>query len=376
VTIVVVPLVVQGVAMAVDEGVFHRRRGLPRWERIGHPLDTATLATCIIALCAGCSVATYAVLGALSTLFVTKDEGVHATRCSAGEHWLHAVLFALHPIVLAALWFASPTVRTVQLALVLAVMAYQIGYWNLRTARSIDNIWYKSLGVRWYEANDTPIALLRAEARQRNPWLAAAIAQAFGGPARVLDLGCGGGLLANELAARGHAVTGIDASTENLEVARAYDRTGRAVYTCGDARALPFAAGSFDVVCAMDLLEHVDDPAQIVAEAARVLAPGGLFFFHTFNRTWLASLVVVRGVELFVANTPRGLHVAKLFVKPDELATACSAHALDIVELHGSRPRFDRAMWRMLATGRVGDDFAFTFTRSTKIGYTGFARKS
>src|SRR6185437_5910452 len=120
-----------------------------------------------------------------------------------------------------------------------------------------------------------------------------------GGPARVLDLGCGGGLLANDLAARGHAVTGVDASLENLDVARAYDRSRRAVYVCGDARALPLPAGSFDVVCAMDLLEHVDDPAQIVAEAARVLAPGGLFFFHTFNRTWLASLVVVRGVELF-----------------------------------------------------------------------------
>jgi 2-polyprenyl-6-hydroxyphenyl methylase/3-demethylubiquinone-9 3-methyltransferase len=374
--LVLVPIVLQGIAMAVDEGVFHRRRGLPRWERIGHPLDTATIALCLVWLLVAHSLTVYVVLAIGSTLFVTKDEAVHASLCTAGEHWLHSILFALNPIVLAAFWFASPSVLALQLAIVLAFMAYQIIYWSVRREHVIDNAWYGELGARWYEAQDTPIALLRAEARHRNPWLGGEIARTFARPARVLDLGCGAGFLANELAARGHAVTGIDPTPENLDVARAYDRTGRVDYVRGDARELPFATASFDVVCAMDLLEHVADPERVIAEAARVLAPGGLFFFHTFNRTWLAGLVVIKGVELFVANVPRDLHVLEMFVKPTELAAACTAHALDVVELRGSRPCFDGAMWRMLATGKVGDDFAFTFTRSTKLGYTGYARKA
>jgi 2-polyprenyl-6-hydroxyphenyl methylase/3-demethylubiquinone-9 3-methyltransferase len=125
----------------------------------------------------------------------------------------------------------------------------------------------------------------------------------------------------------------------------------------------------------MDLLEHVADPARVVAEAARVLRPGGRFFFHTFNRTWQAHLVVIKGVEWFVRNTPKDLHVIGLFRTPDEVAAMCRRAALEPVALHGSRPRFGWPLWRMLATGKVGPDFAFTFTRSTKLGYTGYAHK-
>ena len=226
---------------------------------------------------------------------------------------------------------------------------------------------------RWYEAEDTPIALLRAEARHRNPWIAEQLVRTFGPrPARVLDLGCGAGLLSNHLSARGHLVTGLDSTPENLEIARA---RGTATYVLGDACALPCPDASFDVVCAMDLLEHVEEPARLIAEAARVLAPGGSLFFHTFNRTWQANLVVIKGVEWFVRNTPKDLHVLRMFVTPEELAGMCEAHGLVITELHGSRPRFRWPLWRMLVTGKVGDDFAFTFTPSVKLGYTGVARK-
>jgi hypothetical protein len=76
-----------------------------------------------------------------------------------------------------------------------------------------------------------------------------------------------------------------------------------------------------------------------------------------------------------VKNTPRDLHVARLFVKPAELAAACTAAGLAIAELRGSRPRFGWPLWRMVLTGNVGDVFAFRFTRSTALGYTGYARK-
>ena len=372
-TLLVAAVALQAIVMIVDEAYCHRRRGLPRWERLGHPLDTLTIAICLAWRLAVGADAVYVALAAFSTIFVTKDEWVHAARCTPGEQWLHSLLFVLHPVVLYAFALAPDRFVAGQLAVVCAFGVYQLVYWNVLADRGapIDNAWYADLGSRWYTADDTPIALLRAESRHRNPW----IARSIGSPRRVLDLGCGGGLLANYLGERGHAVTGIDTTAENLDVARRFDRTGRVTYTRGDACALPFSDASFDVACAMDLLEHVDDASQLVAEASRVLAPGGLFFFHTFNRNWLANLVVIKGVEWFVKNTPKDLHVLRLFRTPDEVRALLAAHGFEVVELTGSRPRFRWPLWRMLLTGRVGDDFAFAFTGSTKLGYTGYARK-
>jgi 2-polyprenyl-6-hydroxyphenyl methylase/3-demethylubiquinone-9 3-methyltransferase len=397
------PIALQGIAMIVDEGWFHRARGLPRWERIGHPLDTATIALCLgwlVATSPGSPTAlpVYVGLCVVSTLFVTKDEGVHARLCGAGEHWLHAMLFVLHPIVLAASgylwWTGARGLVAGQLGVAIAFLSYQVIYWNVwrsgrpadlssqpaPAGRPIDNAWYADLGARWYSAQDTPIALLRAESRHRNPWIADEIARVFGGaPCRVLDLGCGAGFLANYLAARGHRVVGIDSTQENLTVARAAahpDAVRVASYELGDACALDQDPNSFDVVCAMDLLEHVEHPEQVIAEAGRVLAPGGMLVFHTFNRTWQANLIVIKGVEWFVRNAPRDLHVLRLFVTPEEVSAMCRAHGFEAIELRGSRPRFRWPLWRMVLTGKVGDDFAFTTTSSTKLGYTGIARRA
>jgi 2-polyprenyl-6-hydroxyphenyl methylase/3-demethylubiquinone-9 3-methyltransferase len=385
--LLLVPIALQGAAMVADEGVFHRRRGLPRWERIGHPLDTLTIAACLGWLVAAPpgrgALTVYVVLAIFSTLFVTKDEPVHARLCGGSEQWLHAVLFVLHPIVLAAaglVWWSGehPAVLAGQLVATLAFGIYQVVYWNVvRPAAgtvpvAVDNAWYDTLGERWYAAEDTPIALLRAEARHRNPWIAELIGER---PREVLDVGCGAGFLANYLAACGHRVTGLDTSGEALAIARRHDRTHRVDYLAGDACALPFPDASFDAVCAMDLLEHVAEPHRVVAEAARVLRPGGRFFFHTFNRTWQAHLIVIKGVEWFVKNTPRDLHVIALFRTPEEVTEMCHRAALEPVAMRGSRPRFRWPLWRMLITGKVGPDFAFTFTPSTKLGYTGYARK-
>jgi 2-polyprenyl-6-hydroxyphenyl methylase/3-demethylubiquinone-9 3-methyltransferase len=247
---------------------------------------------------------------------------------------------------------------------------------NERRARAVNNAIYSELGARWYEAADDPVALLRAESRHRNPWVARQIAEALGpGPARALDVGCGAGFLSNFLAAAGHDVTGLDASAESLAVAARHDRTGRVAYELGDALALPYPDASFDVVCAMDFLEHVEEPARAVAEVGRVLRPSGLFFFHTFNRTLLSYLIVIKGVEWFVKNTPPDLHVLRLFLRPAEVEAMCRASGMRPVQLLGSRPRFGRALWRLARTGVVPDDFAFTFSRSTRLAYTGVARR-
>ena len=242
--------------------------------------------------------------------------------------------------------------------------------------RPVNNSFYDQRGERWYTAQDDPVALLRAESRLHNAWIRDRIRQVFNGRrCTVLDIGCGAGFLSNAVVKDGHQVTGLDVSADSLAVAARHDRTQRVRYQCGDALALPYRDSSFDVVCAMDFLEHVEAPAAVVAEVARVLVPGGLFFFHTFHRGWLSWLVVIKGVEWFVRNTPRDMHVLRLFIKPSELDGFCRANHLERVERRGTRPRFDTAMWRMLRTGVVPESFGFTFTGSTRLGYCGMARK-
>lgn len=133
-------MVLQAVLMAVDELGFHRRRGLPRWERIGHPIDTASVLGCFaLTLVFEPNRATltgYAVLATLSCLLVTKDEFVHATRCAPAEHWLHAALFVLHPLLLiagAVLWLeGAHAILIAQTVATFAFGVYQTVYWNLR----------------------------------------------------------------------------------------------------------------------------------------------------------------------------------------------------------------------------------------------------
>ena len=138
--LVVLAAALQALAMIFDEGHFHASRALPRWERLGHPLDTASVAACYAWLAlaprATTSLEVYAGLGALSCMLVTKDEFVHARLCAPAEHWLHAVLFVLHPIVLAgfgwAWWTGHATLVHAQLALTLAFGAYQLVRWNFK----------------------------------------------------------------------------------------------------------------------------------------------------------------------------------------------------------------------------------------------------
>jgi 2-polyprenyl-6-hydroxyphenyl methylase/3-demethylubiquinone-9 3-methyltransferase len=196
-----------------------------------------------------------------------------------------------------------------------------------------------------------------------------------GDPLKILDVGCGAGFLARALRAAGHEVHALDASLPSLRVSRGVDASVHHIR--GDAYALPCPDGVFDAVTSMDFLEHVEDPAACVREAARVLKPGGLFFFHTFNRNPLAWLVIIKGVEWFVRNTPKHMHVLRLFIKPEELAAHCRAAGLEPLAWTGIRPDVLRgAFWRMLATRVVPKDFRFVTTRSLMLSYLGVARKT
>jgi 2-polyprenyl-6-hydroxyphenyl methylase / 3-demethylubiquinone-9 3-methyltransferase len=242
----------------------------------------------------------------------------------------------------------------------------------------IDNSIYSTLGERWYTAFDDPVALLRAESKAKAPWVLEKIEKYFPDTNNTafLDVGCGAGFLGNKMAAAGFKVTGLDISAESIQVAKDYDDTKTAKYLVGDAYQLPFEDKSFDVVSAMDFLEHVEDPARSIREISRVLKPNGLFFFHTFNRNWLANLVIIQLVEKLVKNTPKNMHVIELFITPKELAKMCEKSGMKVEEMTGIRPRFSTLTAKSIFTGVVPEKFSFKLTPSLKLSYMGFAIKN
>lgn len=134
---------IQGAAILFDEFVFHRRRGLPRWERIGHPIDTLSVVACLMFLIFVDRTPTaekiYIAMAVGSSILVTKDEWVHRKLCSAEEMWLHAILFMVHPLMLftaMAEWEQSRPLFMAMAGGVVVFLVYQIVYWNFVEART------------------------------------------------------------------------------------------------------------------------------------------------------------------------------------------------------------------------------------------------
>jgi len=246
-----------------------------------------------------------------------------------------------------------------------------------RQSTRVNNAFYDDLGEAWYNDQTHPIALLRAENAIRNPWILERIRSLRGGNLDILDIGCGAGFLTNALALDGHRVTGIDLSTKSLHVAEKRDLSKSVKYMQLDAFALPFAQKSFDVICAMDFLEHIEMPGQIIQKVATLLKPGGLFFFHTFNRNLLSWLLVIKGVEWCVPNTPANMHIYSYFIKPSELINWCQESGLHVKEMRGLSPRIaSKAFWTSLLKRKVGKDFEFKFSSRPTTGYVGIATVS
>jgi 2-polyprenyl-6-hydroxyphenyl methylase/3-demethylubiquinone-9 3-methyltransferase len=165
------------------------------------------------------------------------------------------------------------------------------------------------------------------------------------GQQEILEVGCGGGLLCEELARRGLVVTGIDPSQAAIEEARLYVQKNylgaNASFEIGLAEALPYADGSFSVIICLDTLEHVQNLNMCIQEIARVLAPGGVFIFDTINRTFLARLALIWIGERFFQNNGLvpGLHDYSAFIRPRELQSLISQNGLQVQELIGFMPR-------------------------------------
>lgn len=178
---------------------------------------------------------------------------------------------------------------------------------------------FSELASRWWDPEGEFKPL-----HQINPLRLDFIEQHSGGlfNKRVVDIGCGGGILAESMAKLKAAVTGIDMAEASLEVARLHGlESGIQVnYQCVTAETFAEQhAGEFDVVTCMEMLEHVPDPASVVAACARLVKPGGHVFFSTLNRNIKSYLMGIVGAEYILKLVPKGTHQHDRFIRPSEL---------------------------------------------------------
>lgn len=193
---------------------------------------------------------------------------------------------------------------------------------------------FEALASRWWDRNSEFKPL-----HDINPLRLGYIDQRVGLPGkRVLDVGCGGGILSEGLSQRGAHVVGIDMGRAPLEVARLHALESGANV---DYRQIPveeLAArepGSFDVITCLEMLEHVPDPASVVQACATLLKPGGHLFLSTINRNPKAWLFAIVGVEHVLKMLPKGTHEFKKFIRPSELSRYLRLAGLDLLDITG-----------------------------------------
>jgi 2-polyprenyl-6-hydroxyphenyl methylase/3-demethylubiquinone-9 3-methyltransferase len=204
----------------------------------------------------------------------------------------------------------------------------------------------------------------------------------------LLDIGCGGGLLTEELSRMGFSVTGIDRSKESLLVAREHAMQGGLCidYQIASAESLPFREATFDVVTCCDVLEHIPNWKDVIKEISSVLRPNGLFFYDTINRTAASRLLFVEITQNcpITRIAPPNLHVWEMFITPRELIETLGEYNLRNMQMQGARvgTNFVRAflLIQRYRRGRItgaqlGQQLQLIPHSSLSLSYSGFAVK-
>ncbi len=194
---------------------------------------------------------------------------------------------------------------------------------------------FQAIASRWWDRESEFKPL-----HEINPLRVDYIEQQTGGldGKAVLDIGCGGGILSEALAAAGGRVTGIDLAERSIEIARMHLHESNLEVDYQLASAESFAAGheaGFDVVCCLEMLEHVPDPASVIAAAAHALKPGGKLILSTINRNPKSFALAIVGAEYVLGMLPRGTHEYRKFIKPSELAAVLRDNGLRLDDLTG-----------------------------------------
>jgi len=255
----------------------------------------------------------------------------------------------------------------------------------------VDNGIYDRMSDAWWDGN-SPLGLLRTKLGPvRFGYFRSILNRRRGANWRalqVLDVGCGGGLLAEDFAGLGCRVSGIDPSQLSLRTARSHARLSNLPisYQRATGAHLPFRNSSFDVVLCCDVLEHVSDVAAVVLEISRVLAPGGIFFYDTINATFLSWLAVIRVAQEWRITRfmPAKLHDAEQFVKPRRLQRWMREYCLENQETRGisfrGNPivilgRLIQYKHGKIGLAKLADALHFRESRNTSVLYMGYALK-
>jgi len=194
---------------------------------------------------------------------------------------------------------------------------------------------FSDLAHRWWDA-DGEFRPLHQINPLRLAWISSLVPMAG---LKVLDVGCGGGILTDSLARAGATATGIDLSSKALRIAQLHAldaQTDHVSYREISAEAIALEQpGSFDVVTCMEMLEHVPDPASVVSACATLVKPGGWVFFSTLNRNPKSFLLAIVGAEYVLGMLPRGTHAYAKMIRPSELAGFCRAAGLYVSHSRG-----------------------------------------
>ncbi|HOI75746.1 MAG TPA: bifunctional 2-polyprenyl-6-hydroxyphenol methylase/3-demethylubiquinol 3-O-methyltransferase UbiG [Syntrophales bacterium] len=256
----------------------------------------------------------------------------------------------------------------------------------------VNNEIYSRRGHAWWDEDEGEFATIRYFVNPvRFGYFRRILEGEHGGGPRfrtVLDVGCGGGLLAEEFARAGFEVTGVDSSEPSILTARRHAMEGglRIEYGTAAGEQLPFSSGRFDVVLCCDVLEHVGDVGRVISEISRVLRTGGIFCYDTINRTfrsWIAVIKVMQDWPSTAFAEPNS-HVWKKFIRPAELSGLLAQHGLVQRDIRGIAPRsnpvgillnFNRRVRGRISYRELGRRLDMRESSDMSASYMGYAVK-